>query len=540
MTESSFFGENQESFFKTADFAEAGRKGVEMPEIDAAIRDKDIIIWGIGALQSDLEGTCSLVNILYYIDDYILEKNLICVSKEKVFPSDKLAEENRNNVLVILCTENQEEAIEKLETMGYGKESYVLGEELLARYIRLHQSYPGKIAVWGTGNTYHTHEDSLRRYGFQVTHFIVTEKTEEYFQEKEILSPPEHKEMQPDSFVAVASVYYKEIYKSLTDLGMQPGKNFMHIDTLMAIHSLIVGTGGEFQFDNRKQDRENLLVILAGYKEFVWENVFERLIAFVPEEIDVCIVTSGLVNERLKKLCERQQWSYMSTGRNNVSLAVNLAVFNHPEAKYIYKMDEDIFLTKGIFETLKDTYIRAQRDGRYVVGFATPLIPVNGYGHVRLLEIFGAADLWEKQFGTLKYTNNTHHKNICENPQAARFMWGEGNPAFSDLDEIQKILSERAFQYSICPIRYSIGFILFQRSTWIHMGGFPVLQGNMGVDEEAFCQYCMIQSKAIVVAENAVVGHLGYGPQNEEMEQYYHAHREKFQLKTEGEHKTGR
>ena len=108
---------------------------------------------------------------------------------------------------------------------------------------------------------------------------------------------------------------------------------------------------------------------------------------------------------------------------------------------------------------------------------------------------------------------------------------GEGNPALADLDKMQEVLSQRAFQYSICPIRYSIGFILFQRSTWIHMGGFPVLIGNMGVDEEAFCQYCMLQSKAIVVAENAVAGHLGYGPQNKEMEQYYQAHKEKFQLK---------
>ncbi len=511
-----------------------------MPEIASIIKDRDIVIWGVGSLQSDLEGFFPFFHILYYIDDYILEKNLISVPQEKIYPSGKLAGEEREHIFVILCTDNADDAIGSLEAMGYGRESYISGQELLAVYCCSHQSYPKEIAVWGTGNTCYAYEDRLRRFQFRITNFIVTEKKEEYFQGREVISARELTEREEKPFIAVASVYYKDIYKSLTEMGMQPGKDFMHMDTLMLVHSLATGTDGEFQMDDRKKDREDLLVILAGYKETVWESVFQRLIAFVPEEIDVCIVTSGLVNERLKKLCERQQWSYMSTGRNNVSLAVNLAVFNHPEAKYIYKMDEDIFLTKGIFETLKDTYIRAQRDGRYVVGFATPLIPVNGYGHVRLLEIFGAADLWEKQFGTLKYTNNTHHKNICENPQAARFMWGEGNPAFSDLDEIQKMLSERAFQYSICPIRYSIGFILFQRSTWIHMGGFPVLQGNMGVDEEAFCQYCMIQSKAIVVAENAVAGHLGYGPQNEEMEQYYHAHREKFQLKTEGEHKTGR
>lgn len=506
-----------------------------MPDIVSIIKGKDIIIWGIGALQSDLEGACALTNILYYIDDYILEKNQISVSKENVFPSEKLSGEKRENLLIILCTDNLEEAINKLEMLGFGKESYLLGVELLAAHILSNQSYPKTIAVWGTGNTYHGYEDKLRRYGFQITHFIVTEKAEESFQGKEVLSFTEYKERRQHSFIAVASVYYNEIYKSLTAQGMRPGKDFLHMDTLMAVHSLIVGTDGEFQFEDRKKDREDLLVILAGYKEFVWEIVFERLEAYVPKELDVCIVTSGLVNEKLKHLCEKQQWSYMSTGRNNVSLAVNLAIWNHPKAEYIYKMDEDIFTTKGVFETLKHTYIQVQTKGRYEVGFVTPLIPVNGYGHVRLLEIFGAVDLWKERFGVLKYTNNTHHKNICENPKTARFLWGEENPGMADLDGMQRVLKEQPFRYSVCPIRYSIGFILFRRSTWLHMGGFPVLQGNMGVDEEAFCQYCMIQSKAMIVAENAVVGHLAYGPQNKEMERYYHLHKEKFRRKIEEE-----
>ena len=480
--------------------------------------------------RNPADGFGRTVSVLPYILLY-RRLRLISVSKENVYPSQKLEGEERGQIFVILCTDNQNDAIDSLEAMGYGKESYISGQELLAIYSSAHQSYPKELAVWGTGNTYFAYEEQLRRFQFQVTNFIVSEKTEAYFQGKKIISAQELREKKEKPFIAVASVYYKDIYKNLADMCLQPGKDYMHMDTLMLMRAIGTGTDGEFQMDDRKKDREDLLVILAGYKEVVWESVFGRLLAFIPKEIDVCIVTSGLINEKLKKLCEKQKWSYMSTGRNNVSLAVNLAVWNHPKAKYIYKMDEDIFLTKGIFETLKHTYLKVQKESRYETGFATPLIPVNGYGHVRLLEIFGAVDLWERQFGVLKYTNNTHHKNICDNPRTARFMWGEGNPALADLDKMQEVLSQRAFQYSICPIRYSIGFILFQRSTWIHMGGFPVLIGNMGVDEEAFCQYCMLQSKAIVVAENAVAGHLGYGPQNKEMEQYYQAHKEKFQLK---------
>ena len=109
-------------------------------------------------------------------------------------------------------------------------------------------------------------------------------------------------------------------------------------------------------------------------------------------------------------------------------------------------------------------------------------------------------------------------------------MWGEGNPAMENLDRVQERLQARAFQYSVCPVRYSIGFILFHRENWIRLRGFPVTVRNLGMDETALCEFCMMQSRAMVVAENAVVGHLAYNPQNEAMKEYYYAHKEKFQL----------
>ena len=53
---------------------------------------------------------------------------------------------------------------------------------------------------------------------------------------------------------------------------------------------------------------------------------------------------------------------------------------------------------------------------------------------------------------------------------------------------------------------------------------------NMRADEESLCQFCMMQGRAMIIAENAVVGHLAYGGQNKEMEQYYCEHRERFLL----------
>ena len=114
------------------------------------------------------------------------------------------------------------------------------------------------------------------------------------------------------------------------------------------------------------------------------------------------------------------------------------------------------------------------------------------------------------------------------------FMWGDGNPQFADIDAMAEKLANRGFQYSICPIRYSIGFILFTRRNWMKMGMFPVKQHmNLGADEEHICKFCMMHARVMAVAENTIVGHLSYGPQHKKMEEYYRAHPEKFFPKVE-------
>lgn len=499
---------------------------------DSRIKGKKIVIWGAGILQTDLESVCGFSDFLYYVDHRIQEENCISVSRDQIYAPEKLREETPGDICVILCTEESEEAIDLLKGMGYGEDDYILGEELLAYHSFYNRIHEREISIWGTGTTYLSYETEIKQFFPDIACFIVTKKDTDYFQGKKILSLEEFGDQKPDTYIIVANIYYKEIYDHLTEMGLYPGKDFIHIKTLVSMCSLSMGVDRDCQFTDRKKDRKDLLVVLAGYKEFVWDSVFQRVQTFVPKETDVCIVTSGLENDWLKVLCEKYQWSYLSTSRNNVSLAVNTAIWKHPQAKYIYKMDEDMFLTEGVFETLKNTYLEVERNGRYEVGFVTPLIPINGYGYVRLLEIFHAVDLWKEKFGELKYAGLTHHKSIRENPDAARFMWGEGNPRMDNLDCMQRTLSEREFQYSICSIRYSIGFILFHRNLWIHMGGFPTFIGNMGVDEEAICQYCLMQSYAMIVAENAIAGHLSYGPQNKEMEKYYYENKEKFMLST--------
>ena len=48
---------------------------------------------------------------------------------------------------------------------------------------------------------------------------------------------------------------------------------------------------GTHDFIDRSKGYEKLCIILAGYKPTLWEDVFGRLAAFIPDDIDVCIMT---------------------------------------------------------------------------------------------------------------------------------------------------------------------------------------------------------------------------------------------------------
>ena len=53
----------------------------------------------------------------------------------------------------------------------------------------------------------------------------------------------------------------------------------------------------------------------------------------------------------------------------------------------------------------------------------------------------------------------------------------------------------------------------------------------MGLDEEFLCNLATTSSKAIIVSENQVVGHLSFGKQNESMKQFFLENKERFEIK---------
>ena len=286
---------------------------------------------------------------------------------------------------------------------------------------------------------------------------------------------------------------------------------------------------GSYTFISNKKNYEKLCIILAGYKPFLFQTIFDRIRKNVPNDVEVCIVSSGIYSEELKNIAQKFQWSYLYTKRNCVTLAQNLAIKEFSKAKYIYKLDEDIFVTKGYFETLMKTYVECNENGEYKVGFVAPTIPINGFGHLSVLKRFNLVEYYTNKFEKPLYAAGVD-RMIESNPEVAKFFWGEGN-FLPTIDVMNKTVQKDEFNYVACPIKFSIGAILFNRDTWEDMGYFKVKNGPcMGVDEEQFCTYCMSQSKAIIVSQNTIVGHLSFGKQNKTMENYFYSHKDYFDI----------
>ena len=286
-----------------------------------------------------------------------------------------------------------------------------------------------------------------------------------------------------------------------------------------------LATQAEHQFTDRRRHCKKACFVLAGYKSFVYDDVFGRLKRFVPKDVDVCILSSGMYSEELAEIAERNNWSYLSTGVNCVTLILNVAMLKFEDADYIYKVDEDIFLTEGSFEKLLDTYERVEAEGDYHVGFVAPLIPINGYGHLRILRKLGLEHVYTERFERPIFASYPE-RLVQSSADVARFFWGEGG-YIPSIDEMNKRFAAEGFAYSACPVRFSIGFILMKRETWKDMGMFKVIPDNvcLGIDEDQLCEFCIVNSRTIIVSENTVVGHLSFGPQNAAMKEYYGEHK---------------
>ncbi len=286
----------------------------------------------------------------------------------------------------------------------------------------------------------------------------------------------------------------------------------------------------DYAFIDRKRGCSKCCFILAGYKEFLWDSIFERFEKYIPEDVDVCIISSGVYNKKLSDIAEKNLWSYLSTKINSVTLVQNVAFAIYEDCDWVYKVDEDIFITEDSFEKMYLNYKKISKYGNFVPGIVAPLIPVNGYGYSIILNKLGLSEQYEESFGTIKVGGNPDSE-IEKNPEAAVFMWTKC-PQIDVLNRIFERIDNSGSMTSLCGVRFSIGFILMEHSLWDNMQGFTV-SGNadMGTDEEELCAECIIRSKAIMMSLDTVAGHFAFKHQTDRMKEVYTEDKEWFDIK---------
>lgn len=319
--------------------------------------------------------------------------------------------------------------------------------------------------------------------------------------------------------ITVSCRFHEEIIQNLHTAG------YKHFIIWNAVYMQELWKTAEYAFTDRRKGIKKCCFLLAGYKKFLWESVFERFVYALPPDVEVCILSSGLYDETLEKKAEEYGWSYLRTKINSVTLIQNIAYALFDKAVWIYKMDEDIFLTKRAFEKLYDGYKKMETESANSVGIAAPLIPLNGYGYITVLKEQRLLETYEERFGKA-YIGGNPGSEIEKNPEAAVFMWDR----CQRIDDLNRVF-ERSGKIRTCHVRFSIGFILMKRSFWSNMNGFSVSGStDMGTDEEEVCAECINHSRAIVVCHDTVVGHFSFGGQTERMKRYFEEHSERFSI----------
>ncbi|MDY6549684.1 glycosyltransferase family protein [Acinetobacter faecalis] len=268
-----------------------------------------------------------------------------------------------------------------------------------------------------------------------------------------------------------------------------------------------------YKFINKSKGQSNLIVVLAGYKSYLWPFTLESIYKYQSMNTDVCIVSPGKYSKKLEQLCENNGWSYLSVKRNSPGVALNQAIRLHPNADYIYKLDEDILISENFFENLKMGYELTSKKSLLEPGFVAPVLNINGISYSIFLKEFGLEKEYQEKFGNI--IKRCGDLPVHNNPETAWWIWKNTLP----FQEKAKKLSENEFNYSVCSTRFSIGAILFRREFIEQVGGFKSAwhSGVLGVDEDELCRDCTSHSRPIYMIHNTLAGHFSFYPQESYM-----------------------
>lgn len=268
-------------------------------------------------------------------------------------------------------------------------------------------------------------------------------------------------------------------------------------------------------FIDRSQRKPNLVVILAGYKPYLWPATLARLAKYAPNDADFCVASAGMFSTELADICARNGWSYLSVKRNSPGIALNKAITLHPAADYIYKLDEDIVISSNFFSLLRVGYEHAWKTSLQEPGFCAPILNINGISYRAFLRELGLEAEYKKEFGQL--FQRCDDLPVHNNPDACWWLWRNTLP----FDDKAALFAKTINRYSVCSTRFSIGAILFRREFIEKVGGFKSAwhSGVLGVDEDMLCRDCVSQSRPMYIIESVLAGHFSFYPQESLMKE---------------------
>jgi len=285
-------------------------------------------------------------------------------------------------------------------------------------------------------------------------------------------------------------------------------------------------------FYDKGNNKKILVILLAGLKPRLWPTVFERINHFLNINADVVIVDpGGIGKDTLINYAKTYGWSYLATKHRRISTALNIAVrtFNH--ATLIFKLDDDVFVTKNAFKALIQTLIKSFEKAKNLPAIVMPVMNLNLVTYIHFLEVMGLTYEFKQKF---KVKNLRYGlKIVREKSDVAIWIWKNSLP----LDDVARIYNEKAKlkypnAFDVINVRPSIGFVLFTRTFWNIMREFLGDVGKgMGYDDLGIVTTVSDKYLGIVICLNVLVGHLSYGPQTLEMIKFYERNKDLFQIR---------
>lgn len=271
-----------------------------------------------------------------------------------------------------------------------------------------------------------------------------------------------------------------------------------------------------YEFVDRSKGSDKLVYIMGGYEEYLWERIFPRIEKNVPEDYDVCILSTGIDRDQLRKRAEENNWSYLTTVGGRVGPDQNLVVKEHPEADYIFKLDEDIFIGHNYFENVMEAYKKADDSARFEPGFVAPVINLNNSSYGYFLEQKDSVEEFKEKFGELDI--GSRGSKVFHDPEIAKYIWEKTLP----LDETVSLFQKNDEMYRPILGKFNIGAIMFKREFWKELLPFKAtMDDQLAEDENQIMRKSREYGKVPILATKAFAGHFAFGTQKEEMREFW-------------------